>query len=234
MQRRWPCLHLGELPFSPLPLPSELEETGWAESASSHGSDEDLVLHPHVGIPGPTFDASVLATPKAQARFHRNLAAVTAVLAGMRISGVARAHGMAVSTLARLVWRTQELGQIACVPNATYHRNRLIHPELQQLIRKLYTQPLRPTITAIYEDVQLKHLAEELSQREGKPISAPSYHQVWDARSGDRSRDRGRRCSLRPQASSTGADVLHVICALHRFACLDLKGATNIPWICWS
>ena len=170
----------GRAPILPDPLPSELEETGWVESASSHGSDEDLVLHPHVGIPGPTFDASVLATPKAQARFHRNLAAVTAVLAGMRISGVARAHGMAVSTLSRLVRRTQELGQIACVPNATYHRDRLIHPELQQLIRKLYTQPLRPTITAIYEDVQLKHLAEELSQREGKPISVPSYHQVWD------------------------------------------------------
>ncbi len=170
----------GRSPILPDPLPSELEETGWGERASSQGSDEDPVLHPHVGIPGPTFDASVLATAEEQARFHRNLAAVTAVLAGMRVSGVARAHGIAASTLSRLVRRTKELGQIACVPNATYHRDRLVHPELQQLIRKLYTQPLRPTVTAICEDVQLKHLAEELSQREGKPISVPSYYQVWD------------------------------------------------------
>ena len=54
----------GRAPSLPDPLPSELEETGSVESASSHGSDEDLVLHPHVGIPGPTFDASVLATPQ--------------------------------------------------------------------------------------------------------------------------------------------------------------------------
>ena len=170
----------GRSPILPDPLPSELEETGLVASASSQGSDEDLVLDPHVGIPGPTFDASVLATAEEQARFHRNLAAVTAVLAGMRVRGVARAHGMAVSTLSRLVRRTKELGQIACVPNATYHRDRLLHPELQQLIRKLYTQPLRPTVMAVCEDVQLKQLAEELSQREGKPISVPSYHQIWD------------------------------------------------------
>jgi transposase len=179
--QNWLYLHApGRSPILPDPLPSELEETGWVESASSHGSDEDLALHPHVGIPGPTFDASVLATAEEQVRFHRNLAAVTAVLAGMRVSGVARAHGMATSTLSRLVRRTKELGQIACVPHATYHRDRLVHPELQQLIRKLYTQPLHPTVTAVCEDVQLKHLAEELSQREGKPISVPSYHQVRD------------------------------------------------------
>ena len=173
-------LHPSAAPILPDPLPSELEETGLIDLASSQGSDEDLALDPHVGIPGPTFDASVLATAEEQARFHRNLAAVTAVLAGMKVSGVARAHGMAVSTLSRLVRRTKELGQIACVPNATYHRERVLHPELQQLIRKLYTQPLRPTIRAVCEDVQLKHLAEELSQREGKPIPVPSYHQSWD------------------------------------------------------
>ena len=167
-------------PILPDPLPHALEETGVVDIASSEGLDEDLVLDPLVGIPGPTFDASVLATAEEQARFHRNLAAVTAVLAGMSGRSVAQAHGMAVSALSRLVRRTKELGQIACVPYATYHRDRTLHPEFQQLIRKLYTQPLRPTIMAVYEDAQLKHLAEELSSREGKPIPVPSYHQIWD------------------------------------------------------
>jgi transposase len=141
---------------------------------------EDLVLDPQSGITGPTFDASVLATTEEQAHFHRNLAAVTAVLAGMGVSGAARAYGMATSTLSRLVRRTKELGQIACVPYATYHRDRALHPDLQQLIRKLYTQPLRPTVMAIYEDVQIKQLAEKLSECENKPILAPRYHQVYE------------------------------------------------------
>lgn len=33
---------------------------------------------------------------------------------------------------------------------------------------------------AIFEDVQLKHLAEELSEREGKPIPVPTYAQIRD------------------------------------------------------
>ena len=53
-----------------------------------------------------------------------------------------------------------------------------MHPELQHRIRQLYTQPLRPTAMAIYEDVQLKHLAEELSSREHQEISPPTYRQV--------------------------------------------------------
>ncbi len=167
-------------PILPDPLPNALEETGLLDLASPQVEDGDLALDPHVGIPGPTFDASVLATAEEQARFHRNLAAVMAVLAGMSVRSVAQAHGIAVSGLSRLVRRTKELGQIACVPNATYHRDRVLHPELQQLIRKLYTQPLRPTVMAVCEDVQLKHLAEDLSQREGRPIPVPSYHQVWD------------------------------------------------------
>ena len=141
-------LERGIPPILPDPLPNALEETGLVDIASSEGSDEDLVLDPLVGIPGPTFDASVLATAEEQARFHRNLAAVTAVLAGMSGRSVAQAHGMAVSALSRLVRRTKELGQIACVPYATYHRDRTLHPEFQQLIRKLYTQPLRQPRTA--------------------------------------------------------------------------------------
>ena len=106
-------------------------------------SEEDLLLDPRVGIPGPTFDASVLPTTQEQILFNRHLAAVTAVLAGMGTSHVAHAYDMGKSTLARLVRRTKELGQIACVPYGTYHRERALHPELQQLIRKLYMQPIR-------------------------------------------------------------------------------------------
>jgi transposase-like protein len=80
----------------------------------------------------------------------------------MGVSKVARAYDMGTSTLSRLVRRTKALGQIACVPHGTYHRERALHPELQQLIRKLYTQPIRPSVMAVYEDVQLKQLALEL------------------------------------------------------------------------
>ena len=170
----------GSCPILPEPLPSSLEEAGVDVVLSREADDQDLSLDPHVGVPGPTFDASALATTEDQVRFHRNFAAVQAVLAGMSLRTVSEAHGMPRATLSRLVRRTKELGQIACVPHATSHRERKIHPEVQQLIRKLYTQPLRPTVMAIFEDVQLKHLAAELTAREGKPIAVPSYHQIRD------------------------------------------------------
>jgi transposase len=173
-------LEPGTPPILPDPLPSALEEMGLEDASLRTDDDEDITLDPRVGIPGPTFDASVLATTQQQALFHRNLAAVTATLSGMRVSRVARAYGMGISTLSRLVRRTRELGQIACVPYATYHRERTLHPELQQLIRKLYTQPIRPTVRAVYEDVQLKEMASALSEREHKPIPPPTYDQVYD------------------------------------------------------
>ncbi len=165
-------------PILPDPLPNELEIVVSEDVPSHLYDDEDIALDLHIGIPGQTFDASTLATTEEQALFHRNLAAVTAVLTGMRVGRVADAHGIAKSTLSRMVRRTKELGQIACVPYATYHRERILRPEFQQLIRKLHTQPLRPTATAICEDVQLKHLAEELSEREHKSILPPTYRQV--------------------------------------------------------
>ena len=173
-------LEPGSCPILPEPLPSSLEDVGFDAVLTKQADEGDLSLDPYVGIPGPTFDASVLATAEEQARFHRNLAAVTAVLTGMSVRSVAQAHGITRSTLGRLVRRTRELGQIACIPYATYHREREIYPELQQLIRKLYTQPLRPTMMAVFEDVQLKQLAEELSEREGKPIPVPTYAQIRD------------------------------------------------------
>jgi transposase len=99
--------------------------------------DKDIALTLCIGIPGPTFDASVLETVEEQHLFHRNLAAVTAVLTGRSVSRVANAYRMGASTLSRLVRRTKKLGQMACVPYGTYHRDRLLHPELQHLIRTL-------------------------------------------------------------------------------------------------
>jgi transposase len=170
----------GSCPLLPEALPSSLEEAGFDLVLSRQADEGDLSLDPSVGLPGLTFDASVLPTTEEQARFHRNLAAVTAVLAGMSLRTVSEAYSIPRATLGRLVRRTRELGQIACVPHATYHRERKIHPDLQQLIRKLYTQALRPTVMAVFEDVQLKNLAAELSEREGKTIPVPSYHQIRD------------------------------------------------------
>jgi len=173
-------LPLETCPILPEPLPSSLEEAGFDVVLTTQADEGDLPLDPHVGISGPTFDASQLSTSEEQVRFHRNLTAVTAVMAGMSLRTVSEAHGIPRTTLFRLVSRTKELGQVACVPNATYHRERKLHPELQQLIRKLYMQPLRPTVMAIFEDARLKKLAEELSEREGKTIPVPSYHQIRD------------------------------------------------------
>ncbi len=38
---------------------------------------------------------------------------------------------------------------------------------------------MRPTVMAVYEDIRLKRLAEELSEREGKLVQLPTYRQVW-------------------------------------------------------
>ncbi len=168
-------------PILPDPLPDELiveeEERGDLAFPCDEG-DNAHEIQPGL-IPGPTFDASVLKTQEEQARFHRNLAAVTAVLSGRGVREVAKESGMAPSTLSSLVQRTKALGQIACAAHKAYHRERLLHPEFQQLIRKLYTHPMRPTIRAVYEDVQLKRLAERLRESEGTHVQEPSYWQVY-------------------------------------------------------
>lgn len=164
-------------PLLPDPLPNQLTERK-EEEPSSSSSDEEQAI-PDLGIPGPTFDPSALTTPERQKLFHRNLAAVTSVLSGEAVSHVATATGMGVSTLSRLVRRTKKLGQMACAPYATYHRDRALHPELQELIRKLYTQPIRPTVMAVSEDVQLKQMASALTAREHTLIPTPTYYQVW-------------------------------------------------------
>lgn len=138
-------------PILPYPLPSTLEAVplARAERPGSTQALDESPLQVQRAIPGPTFDASVLPTAEEQARFHKNLAAVMAVLSGQKLRQTAKASGMAPSTLSRLVQRTKELGQIACVPHRAYHRERTLHPEFQALIRKLYTHKLRPTVMAV-------------------------------------------------------------------------------------
>ena len=175
-------LEPGSVPILPDPLPSWLEEKNRCSDGVSPQSSiqyEEMASQMQGVLPGPTFDASMLETKDLQAHFHRNLAAVTAVVEGRGIREVAKESEMAPSTLSRLVQRTKAFGQIACVPHRAYHRNRtLMHPEFEELIGKLYTHRMRPTIMAVYEDVRLQRLAEDLSEREGTPVKVPTYRQV--------------------------------------------------------
>lgn len=165
-------------PILPDPLPSSLEEVVRPDlNLSPQDRDNDVPFELQSAIAGPTFDAFELEEEE-RARFYRNLHAATEVLSGKQVRQVARAYGMAPATLSRLAHRVKELGQIACVPHGAYHRDPALHPEFQQLIRKLYTQKLRPSIMAVYEDVRLKRLAEALSEREGKLVQGPTYRQV--------------------------------------------------------
>lgn len=169
-------------PILPGPLPSSLAGDAQGSENPTTGDEaaEALLSLPLEGlIPGPPFDGSSLATEGQKTRFYRNLAAVTAVLAGGKLREVARDFQMHPYSLSRLIRRAQEFGQIACVPHATYHRDRSLHPELQQLIRKLYGSPLRPTVMAVYEDVRLADLSRKLSKREEVLIAPPSYWQVY-------------------------------------------------------
>jgi len=168
------------LPILPDPLPASLDVIDVPDTTPLPPEvPDDGALLPTTTIPGPPFDASTLETPEKQARFHRNLAAVSAVLTGETLPSVAERYAMAVSALWRLVQRTKDHGQIACVPYGTYRRERTLHPAFQQLIRKLYIHAKRPSIMEIYEDVRLKRLADELSVSEGRLVQPPTYRQIW-------------------------------------------------------
>ncbi len=85
---------------------------------------------------------------------------------------------MGRSALSRLVHRTVTFGQVACVPYATYHRERKMHPAFQQAIRLLYSRPTKLSLRAIAEHVELKHVASRLQQETGTAILLPTYDQV--------------------------------------------------------
>src|SRR3989454_3789242 len=124
-----------------------------------------------------TFDDSVLDEKQRQ-HFLRNVRAVEAVLNGATVRDAASAAGMGRSTLGRLVQRTVEFGQLACVPHATYHRERKMHPAFQQAVRLLYSRPTKLSMRAIAEHVELKHVASRLRAETGTAILLPTYDQV--------------------------------------------------------
>jgi len=128
-------------------------------------------------VPGPTFDASTLPEPQREL-FHRNLRAVSQVLAGATQSSVSIQEGIPRSTLGRLVRRTRQLGQIACVPRGSYRRASTIHPAFAECIRRLFLLPTRLSMTAIREHTEMQQVAARLSKSEGSPVKLPSYDQV--------------------------------------------------------
>src|SRR6266540_3117498 len=128
-------------------------------------------------VPGPTFDASRTPSPQRE-QFHRNLRAVSQVLAGATQTSVAEKEGLPRSTLGRLVRRTRQLGQIACVPHGSYRRQTTLHPAFQDCIRRLFLLPTQLSMTAIREHTEMQQVAARLSKDSGKPVKLPSYKQV--------------------------------------------------------
>lgn len=166
------------LPILPDPLPSILEQDDQSTELPMEPLDEKPSCVQSGIIPGPTFDASTLESDEERDRFYRNLAAVTAVLAGEPRRQIAKQYQIHPFALARLEQRVQQFGQLACVPHAIYHRDRALRPEFQALLRKLYTLPIRPTMMAVYEDAQIQQLADTLSEQENMLVKRPSYKQV--------------------------------------------------------
>lgn len=157
-------------PLVPPPLPDTLLPEPVQDVAP-------ISRDPSNRIPGPTFDASRLPAPQRE-HFHRNLRAVSQVLAGATQTSVAEKEGIPRSTLGRLVRRTRERGQIACVPHGSYRRATQLHPAFQECIRRLFLLPTRLSMTAIREHTDMQHVAARLSAHQGSPVKLPSYKQV--------------------------------------------------------
>jgi transposase len=171
------CLALDSPLILPDPLPSDLESSDMqAEFLSQPGNFEEEKAGKPTDVLS-TFDDSFL-DEKQREHFLRNLRAVEAVLNGATVREAATAAGMGRSTLGRLVQRTVEFGQLACVPQATYHRERKLHPAFQQTIRLLYSRPTKLSMRAIAEHVELKHVASRLRADTGMSIELPTYDQV--------------------------------------------------------
>src|SRR5579859_5264393 len=173
------CLVPDSLPILPDVLPSYLERgempTEPQSDSTTSGADEEQ----STAVSPVTFDASTLDDEQRQ-QFLRNLRAVEAVLAGAAVREVAQAEGMGRSTLGRLVQRTRQFGQIACVPYATYDREPALHPAFQRMIRLLYSRPTKLSMRAIAEHAELKQVALRLQYETGEAIALPSYRQVRD------------------------------------------------------
>src|SRR5713226_31169 len=157
--------------LQPPPLPDTLlANTPVVEEATA-------LPEPCAKVAGPTVDASALPE-KQREQFHRNLRAVEQVLAGASQTSVANESGISRSTLSRLVQRTRERGQIACVPHGSYRRQTTMHPAFQECIRRLYLLPTRLSMTAIYEHTEMRMVSTRLEASTGTPVKLPSYDQV--------------------------------------------------------
>jgi transposase len=170
------CLAPDAPPILPDPLPSDLASSNeQAEFLSQVAFKEDKVEKPTDVL--STFDDSLLDA-KQRAHFLRNLRAVEAVRNGATVREAAVAVGMGRSTLGRLVQRTVAFGQLACVPHATYRRERKLHPAFQHTIRLLYSRPTKLSMRAIAEHGELKHVAQRLRADTGEAMALPTYDQV--------------------------------------------------------
>ncbi len=168
-------LPLGLLPPDAPPLvPSPLPDTLLPEPEAIQPA---VPLQTAKLLPGPTFDASTLPEPVRE-RFHRNLRAVEQVLAGATQSSVAEKEDIPRSTLGRLVRRTRQLGQIACVPHGSYRGVTQLHSAFAECIRRLFLLPTRLSMTAIQEHTEMQQVAARLSKETGTAVKLPSYKQV--------------------------------------------------------
>ena len=165
------CLPSDSMPILPDPLPSELSESrsSFPEEVQDESDQRENRL--------TTFDDSTLEGPVRE-RFLRNVRAVEQVLAGSSAVEVAQETQIARSTLLRLVQRTRTLGVSACVPYATYSREREMHPAFQEVIRRLYLLPTKLSLTAIHEHADLVRAAKRVQEDTGSAPSLPSYKQV--------------------------------------------------------
>ena len=124
-----------------------------------------------------TVDASALPETLRE-QFHRNLRAVELVLAGASQTSVAKESGISRSTLSRLVQRTRQMGQVACIPHGSYTRQAALHPAFQECIRRLFLLPTRLSMTAIHEHTEMRQVAARLHLPAVQSIKLPSYDQV--------------------------------------------------------
>lgn len=173
LDRRLPLCLLppGATSLVPDPLPDTLEALAPVR--------EQRTVSPELSgaVPGTTFDASTLPE-KQREQFHRNLRAVEQVMAGAQQTRIAKESGISRTRLLRLVQRTRELGQIACVPHGSYRRATQLHPAFQECIRRLYLLPTRLSMTAIHEHTEMRQVAARLEASTGETINIPSYKQV--------------------------------------------------------
>ncbi len=172
LDRKLPLARLSPdaAPLVPDPLPDTLLPEPARDVVS-------VSLESSAPVPGPTFDASTL-DEKQREQFHRNLRAVEQVLAGAPQTRIAEKEGIPRSTLGRLVRRTRQLGQIACVPHGSYRRSTTMHPAFQECIRRLFLLPTRLSMAAIAEHTEMQQVAKRLSVEMGTPVKLPSYKQV--------------------------------------------------------